>query len=65
MKFAVGGLLSTLAIAAVIPTASQAQMWNWGMAECRAGYVYNAEKNMCLVEKKAKKKSAKKMAKKG
>lgn len=62
MKYVVGGLLSALAIVAMAPTASQAQLF--GMAECRAGYVYSAEKNMCLLDKKAKKKSAKKVAKK-
>jgi hypothetical protein len=31
---------------------------------CRAGYTYDAAKNMCMLDKKAKKTSKKKVAKK-
>jgi hypothetical protein len=43
-----------------MPAPAQAQMWD--MADCRPGYTYNAERNVC-VGKKAKK-AAKKTTKK-
>jgi hypothetical protein len=45
-------------------TGAQAQSLESLFVMCRAGYTYDAAKNMCMLDKKAKKTSKKKVAKK-
>jgi hypothetical protein len=61
VKIWIAGFVVAGAVLAVMPNPGRAQMM-WGMGECRAGYTYNAERNVCTPERKAKK--AKKAAKK-
>jgi hypothetical protein len=43
---------------------AQAQSLESLFVECRSGYTYDAAKNMCMLDKKAKKTAKKKVAKK-
>ena len=61
----IGGLLLAASVMLASTSATQAQSssmwpWNWGMAECKAGYKYDSSKNVCRAEKKKKKVAKKK-----
>lgn len=56
--------LFAFAAASMVGTTAQAQTLESLFAMCRSGYTYDASKNMCMLDKKAKKTSKKKVAKK-
>jgi hypothetical protein len=62
-RFAMLAAVACAAMGAGMPGA-QAQSLESLFVMCRAGYTYDAAKNMCMLDKKAKKTSKKKVAKK-
>lgn len=62
-RFLILGAVACASIGAGI-SGAQAQSLESLFVMCRTGYTYDAGKNMCMLDKKAKKTSKKKVAKK-
>ncbi|HEX6610117.1 MAG TPA: hypothetical protein VF051_05025 [Hyphomicrobiaceae bacterium] len=62
-RFLILGAVACASMGAGI-SGAQAQSLESLFVMCRAGYTYDAAKNMCMLDKKAKKTSKKKVAKK-
>jgi hypothetical protein len=59
-RIVISGLFAFAAASAAMTSGAQAQSLEALFVECRSGYTYDAAKNMCMSDKKAKKKVAKK-----
>ena len=63
-RFVILGAIACAAAGAGLSGGAQAQSLESMFAGCRSGYSYDAAKNMCMLDKKAKKTSKKKVSKK-
>lgn len=63
-RFVILGAMVCAAAGAGLSGGAQAQSLESMFVQCRTGYSYDAAKNMCMLNKKAKKTSKKKVAKK-
>jgi len=59
-RIVISGLLAAAAVSTAMVGGAQAQSLEALFVECRTGYTYDAGKNMCMLDKKAKKKTVKK-----
>jgi hypothetical protein len=63
-QFVILGAMACAAAGVGLSGGAQAQGLESLFVECRSGYSYDAAKNMCMLDKKAKKTSKKKVTKK-
>jgi len=63
-RIVISGLIAFAAASVATTSGAQAQSLMSLFVECRSGYTYDAAKNMCMLDKKAKKTAKKKVAKK-
>jgi hypothetical protein len=63
-RIVISGLFAFAAASTAMISGAQAQSLESLFVQCRSGYTYDAGKNMCMLDKKAKKTAKKKVAKK-
>ena len=63
-RFVILGAIACVAAGVGLSGGAQAQSLESLFVECRSGYSYDAAKNMCMLDKTAKKTSKKKVTKK-